>query len=423
MKMNVNEGQFFSSDLLAEIRSKFHYITEDPLRPGQRIYFDNAGGSFRLKSALEVFYFLDSLPDCPERVHQTAVYLNRVMADGEQDMRIIFGAQKEGRVIPMLAASQVIYVLTGTIVENVPGKNVVTTALEHPCAFDAARFFSEKTGKEFRVAKTNKVTGGVDPEEIAKLIDNDTCLLSVIFASNISGSVLNIKKIVDICRAIKPDLYIICDSVQHAPHGIIDVDSLHLDGAFFAPYKFFGVRGSGIGYASDRVSKLPHPRLLGKDAMTWNLGSPAPGHYAVITKIVDYVCWLGDKNKVSADRRAQFIDGMNQIKLQERALMNYMLQGLRKISGVKIHLDHPDMTSRDFIVAIEIAKWGFTEVVREYERRGVVVFERVNTSIYSKRMLESFGMEGAIRVSPHHCTSIEEIDKFLAITGEIAKMH
>jgi selenocysteine lyase/cysteine desulfurase len=419
--MSNNDGVLFPQDLLTEVRTKFHYITEDPLRPGNRLYFDNAGGSFRLKSALDAFYALDSMPDCPERVHQTAIYMKDVMADGIRDMRVIFGAQKQGQMIPMLAASQVIHVLTGTIVENIPGKNVVTTALEHPCAYDAARFYAEKTGKEFRVAKTNPGTGGVDPEEIAKLVDKDTCLVSVLLASNISGSVLDIKAIVEACRKIKPDVYIICDSVQHAPHGVIDVDSLDLDGAFFAPYKFFGVRGSGIGYASDRVSKLPHPRLLGKDLMTWNLGSPAPGHYAVITKIVDYVCWLGSKAIQSTDRRLLFVEGMNRIKLQERALMSRLLQGLRNIPGVKIHLDHPDMTARDLIIAMEAANWGYTEMVREYERRGVIVFERINTSIYSKRMLESFGMEGAIRVSPLHCHTIEEIDQFVGITAEIIK--
>lgn len=423
------KGKLFSPQLMQEVRSKFHHVDADPLRPGRRIYFDNAGGAFRLKTALEAFYALDAMPDCPERVHQTALYMNDVMHRGEEDIRTIFNAHKGGRIITMLTASQAIWKLTGTIAENIPGTNIVTTKLEHPCAYDAAKFFAEKTGKELRAAATNPATGGVDVEEITKLIDQDTCLLSVIYASNISGAVLDIPAIVKAARAIKPDLYIIVDSVQHAPHGIIDVDALDLDGATFAPYKFFGCRGSGIGYASDRVSALPHPHLLGKADPIWTLGSPAPAHYAVITEIVNYVSWLGAMDIQSEDRRELFVAGMNRIKLQERALMYHMLEGteeipgLRHINGVTVYLDHPDMTSRDLILAVGLDGWDYTEAVREYERRGIIIFERIASSIYSVRMLQSFGLSGCIRVSPLHCNTTEEIDEFLKATAEMVAMR
>ena len=65
----------------------------------------------------------------------------------------------------------------------------------------------------------------------------------------------------------------------------------------------------------------------------------------------------------------------------------------------------------------------FTECVAEYQRRGVTVYERVNTSIYSKRIVESLGLTGAIRVSPMHCHGREDIDRFLRITADMAKMY
>lgn len=42
--------------------------------------------------------------------------------------------------------------------------------------------------------------------------------------------------------------------------------------------------------------------------------------------------------------------------------------------------------------------------------------------MFFRRILESFGMEGALRVSPLHCNSYEDIDLFLKITQEIAKI-
>ena len=81
----ATKGKLFSPELTKEVRSKFYHTDADPLRPGRRIYFDNAGGAFRLRSALEAFYSLDAMPDCPERVHRTAVYMDDIMKRGEED--------------------------------------------------------------------------------------------------------------------------------------------------------------------------------------------------------------------------------------------------------------------------------------------------------------------------------------------------
>lgn len=74
------------------------------------------------------------------------------------------------------------------------------------------------------------------------------------------------------------------------------------------------------------------------------------------------------------------------------------------------------MLKEHFILAISIEGIGYKKAINLYEKENVIVYERVATSIYSKRMLESFGLEGAIRVSPLHCNSMEEIEAFLEVT-------
>ncbi len=54
-------------------------------------------------------------------------------------------------------------------------------------------------------------------------------------------------------------------------------------------------------------------------------------------------------------------------------------------------------------------------------QRGVIVYERVASSLYSGRMLKSFNLDGAVRVSPLHCHTGEEIERFLAITEAMAR--
>lgn len=424
----ITNGALFSNEILTEIRDKFAFIDIDPLTERKRLFFDNAGGSFRLKKASEKFTQIDSIPNCPQRDHTTSKFLLDIEQRGINDTRIIFNA-KSGSIAAYLTASKAIFEITGVIAENINGTNIVTTALEHPSAFDAAKFYASKIGKELRVSKTNPVTGGVDVGEITKHIDHNTILLSVIYASNISGAILDIENIVKEARKIKPDLYIIVDAVQHAPHCVIDVEKTPVDAINFAPYKFFGVRGCGITYISERAAKLPHQKLYGKSDGDLQLGSPVPAHFASISEVVDYVCWIGSEFSNSQDRRSLYVEGMNRIALHERALLDALLNGtdkvtgLRNIPGVTVHLDYKDLSTRDLIIAMSIDGLDFKEAVRQYEDEDIIVFERVASSIYSKRMLESFEMTGAIRVSPLHCHSLEEIECFLEITMKIIEKN
>jgi cysteine desulfurase/selenocysteine lyase len=422
--MTNPNGSLFSEQLSREIKAQFHFVDND-FEGKQRLFFDNAGGSFRLKAAVERWAMIDAIPDCTERVHEAARYLQAIQHAGAEDFRLICNAT-DGAVFASLTASGAMFDMVRAIAENIPGTNLVTSTLEHPSSFDAVSYYAKRLGKELRVANSNPDTGGIDVEEIVGLVDAETCFLSVMYASNISGAKIDIKEIVRRAREVKPDLYIIVDAVQHAPHGVIDLQKTPVDAINIAPYKFFGSRGSGLSWLSNRAAQLPHHKLSGKPADFWDLGSSAPAQFAVVSSIVDYVCWVGAKFTTATERRAVFVEGMHRIELHERALLARMLDGttqapgLRAIPGVKVLLDHPDLSRRDLIVAMAFDKLAPKEAVREYEERGVIVYERVASSLYSKRMLDSFGIEGAIRVSPLHCNSAADIDHYLTITAGIA---
>lgn len=173
----IKNGELFSNELLKEIKERFYYVDTDP-DIGERLFFGNAGGSFRLKKAVEQFNKIDAIPDYPGPIHKTASYLQKVLEDGINDVRTIFNA-KGGSIFTSLTASQAIFDIVRAIAENISGTNMVTSILEHPSTYDSMEYYAKKIDKELRVAKSNPVTGGVDVDEIVKLIDKDTCLLSV----------------------------------------------------------------------------------------------------------------------------------------------------------------------------------------------------------------------------------------------------
>jgi hypothetical protein len=62
----MNNGAFFSDELLNEIRSKLEYVDYDPYA-GKRIYFDNSGGSLKMKKCCEFIAAETAYPDSPNR--------------------------------------------------------------------------------------------------------------------------------------------------------------------------------------------------------------------------------------------------------------------------------------------------------------------------------------------------------------------
>ncbi|KVR68992.1 aminotransferase [Burkholderia cepacia] len=422
--MSSISGEFFPDTLIDEIKARFHHVDRD-IDGRERLFFDNAGGSLRLKAAIDAYARVDAIPDCSERIHERSRDLQSIQARGENDVRTILNAQG-GTVYASLTASGAMFNMVRAVMENVHGSNVVTTILEHPSSFDAMAYYAERTGKELRVAPSNLETGGVDVDSIISLIDVDTAVLSVMAASNISGAKFDIATIVDRARAKKPDLFILVDAVQHVPHGVIDLQDVPIDGINFAPYKFFGCRGSGISWLSPRAAALPHDRLAAKPENVWELGSPAPAQFAVVTAIVDYVEWIGRHFTEIQDRRGLFVEGMHRIEQHERALLAALLngcgglRGLRAIEGVEVYWDHNDLAKRDLIVGMGFSNLEPTQAVREYEKRGVIVYERVASSLYSGRMLKSFNLDGAVRLSPLHCHAPGDIERFLSITAELA---
>lgn len=430
--MNREKGILFKKSYQESLKSQFCYADADP-EHGKRLFFENSGGSLRLRRCVEAKAAVEAYPDCPERYHDRSLYLKGLVNEGTRQMlEIMFNAKPgDGALMTELSASQTMFQMVSIIMTNAGwGTNAVVSELEHPSAFDAIEYYCNKTGREMRVAHINKETGKIDPEEIRRLVDKDTVLLSVMSASNICGVVMDMKAIVDAAREINPEIYIISDAVQHAPHMAMDVTELGIDGMNFAPYKFFGVRGCGYAYISERVANMSHHKLLGKDPKVFELGTPSPGNFAAMLEIIDYVCEIGTNFTDSTDRGEQYREGMERIHLQERALLVRMLEGtnevpgLRHIMGVHTFMDPDFFEGRDLIACYLIDGIEASKLVEEYQSLGVTVCERAAESLYSKRIVKAIGADrGVIRVSPLHCHGTDDVDEFLRITAEIAERY
>lgn len=415
----------FSEELTKQIRDRFYFVDKDDFTD-KRVYFENSGGSLRLKSVVEASSYVMRFPESSTRPNKAAKFLLETINGGKDDFKKFINASK-GSIVTNFTASRVLFNITEAILCNAPGSNVVTTCLDHPGSYDSAKYYCNKYNKEFRECKANPVTGGIDVSEVLDKVDKDTCLLSMIYTSNITGAAMDVEAIISEVRKVNPSVYILLDAVQRAPHGVIDFDKLQLDGVVVAPYKFFGNRGIGLGFVSERVASFPHEKITGKSPDVWELGSADASDFASFSKIIEYLCFLGSHFTDSKDKRTLIATAMHKIEFQEKFLLYSLLEGtpnakgLRYIDGVTVHFDTEDLASKDLIIAISFDSIDCSSAVRLYDRENYIVFERLASSPYSKRMMDAFGLEGIIRVSPMHFNDLEEIEGFLIASEKIAK--
>lgn len=422
--MPERHTEFFPEELQNELNDRFYYLKQD-VYGVERLFFENAGGSLRLKAAVDAQTKYSAFPDCPERTHNVALDIRNVIDQGTKDIRLFLNA-KDGSIASSLTASKLMFEIITTIAAAKSEGNIVTTAIEHPSSFDACQFASEQYQHELRVAAADPASGSIPLSNILDLIDEETVLVSVILTSNITGAMHDIKEYAKVIKAKNPNTLIVVDAVQGAPHGVIDVDDWKVDALNIAPYKMFGNRGVGYAYLSDRLASLPHHRLLATDTNNWNVGSPTPAHFAGFTEIIHYICQIGSYFNNSADRRTLIVEGMTRIHKQEQAILNRFIhgspevRGIKDITGVTIHFEEANGVNQDLILALTFENMTCAEAVDEYGKHNTLVYARESSSHYSKRILDAVGLDAIVRVSPIHCHTKKDVDTFLEITQAIA---
>jgi selenocysteine lyase/cysteine desulfurase len=421
---NGTETSMFSPGLLEEIRRQFMYVDWDPYS-GQRVYLEASGGSLRLKSVVDSIARETALPDELYRYNPASDHVVGSIHRGIEDVKLFLGA-KSGYIMPAQSATHAIFRAINAVTRHIPGTNIVTTELEHPAVLSSTRHFAELTGKEWRVARLDRETSSVSMDAILEQVDKDTCLLVFQHGSNQTGAINDAETIVREARKIKPDLYVLVDAVQYAPHGPIDVEAIGCDAYAFGPYKAYSVKGIGFAHLSDRLGRLPHWKLDGKAETDWVLGSPAHPMYTTWTAVVDYLSWLGGHFTDATERRDRIIAAKRAIFGHMHALLQRAMSGtgenpgLSDLENVTVCGVRGGISNRLCIFLFRVDGLDSSEASRRYNQEyGVRVSARVPDA-YSGVPLKALGWPDAVRLCAAHYNTPGEIDVFLRATRGIA---
>ena len=418
------QTELFSREFLTKIREKFHYVESSPYA-GRRIFFDSVSGSLRLKkmgerAAEEVVSYAQK-----SRVDPASEHFARVKNQFKQDAKLFLGAES-GYIMPAMSGTHALYRCVNAVCAAAEaGENIVTTSLDHPAAYEATHQFAQKYDLERRVADFDRKTGKVLVEDVLDKIDKNTRLLVIIHGSNVTGAVNDIKRIVKKAREKNPDIYVVVDGVQYAPHGLIDVEKLDVDAYVISGYKIYCKKGSGIAYINERFDELPHWQFRERPAGEWALGAEDESTYAGFSAVIDYLKWMGRQFSDSQDERVLLETAMEKIKAHTRALLQMALTGteeytgLRHLEGIRVLGFADDFKNRTGLIAWAAEDYNAQELAEAYFEQGNISLSTRERNIYGRHVLKTLGVENLVRTSLCHYNSPREVSRFLQVTTEI----
>ena len=311
-------------------------IFEQKIKGKPLIYLDSANSSQKPKAVIDEMsrFYKTGFSNVGRSVHTLAVKATNKFEETRDIVKSYVNAKHREEIIFTKGATEAINLVANTYGEKFikEGDEILVTELEHHSNYVPWHYLRKKKGAIIKFASVNE-NGDIEIDEFKKQITEKTKMIAFTHISNVTGTILPIKKITDLAKS--KNIPVLIDGTQGAPHSDLDVQDFGCDFYAISCHKMYGPNGLGILYAKKKwVDELPPYQGGGgminevkKDDITY---AESPNKFEAGTMQTAEVVAFANSIKFMQDF------GIKKIEKHESQILEYGLEKLRKDNSVNI---------------------------------------------------------------------------------------
>ncbi|ODM50670.1 cysteine desulfurase-like protein [Vibrio harveyi] len=342
-----------------------------------------------------------------------------VMQSARESAQALLNAPSSGNIVVGANMTSLTFQLSRAISRDwKEGDEIIVSALDHYSNVSSWQQAAEDKGVIVHQVRINEHDCTLDLEHLQSLLSEKTRLVAVTYASNTTGSIVDIHQVVELAHRIGAQVYV--DAVHYAPHHLVDVQAIGCDFLACSAYKFFGPH-VGIAYIADQWLHSIKPY---KVEPATNIG---PGRFetgtqsfeglAGVTAAIEYLAQFGDEGASLRQRLEQSYALYNQ---HEQQLSAHFLQRLGALDGVNLFgINDESSQLRTPTFALTFDKYAPEFIAKTLGEHNICVW---NGHFYALGLVRQLGLEesgGVVRIGCMHYNTTAEIDMLFDVLESI----
>jgi len=320
---------------IENIKSQFPIFSQK-INGKPLVYLDSSNSSQKPISVINRLndFYKNEFSNIGRSIHSLAVSATNKFEETRMSVKNFINAKSKDEIIFTKNATESMNLVATTFGQQYIKRDdeILVTELEHHSNYVPWHFLRERKGAIIKFAPVNE-DGDIIIDELKKLITSKTKIVAVTHLSNVTGTIVPIKEIVEVAH--KKNVPVLVDGCQAVPHIKVDVIDLDCDFYAFSGHKVYGPTGVGVLYAKKKwLEKLP----------------PYIGGGAMISEVKkDKIVYASPPEKyesgtmptaevIAFKESIKFMEsiGIDNLIKHEDEIKNYTLEKLRKINSVKI---------------------------------------------------------------------------------------
>lgn len=377
------------------------------------VYLDNAATTFpKPKQMIDAMYnyMLNIGGNAGRGNYSNSLQSNRCLYDARETICNFFGYDNPSNVIFTNNVTTSLNMLIKGLLK--PGDHVITSSMEHNSVIRPLIDCKISIHIDLDIVNADS-KGFISIDDIEKSIRSETKLVIITQASNVTGSIQNIKQIGKLCK--DNGIFFIIDSSQGA--GVLDINMklTHADAIAFTGHKsLLGPQGIGGFIIDDNLNKNCLSILQGgTGSLSYSLEQPdfLPDKFECGTHNLPGIVGLSESIK--------FINsiGLNEINEHNKYLLKYLLNGLMNISGLKVYGDTSGDNSTT-CVSINSDSLDASELGYLLENEGIKTRCGLHCSPLAHKTIGTYP-NGTVRLSLSYFTTKTDIEYTLKSINKI----